>query len=186
MCHICATAKQDNLLDLAKRANNSFLSKGFKNWKKGIEKFDAHERSNTHRLALSNNLQKKKGDSVLVQINCSFLLEQKPARTVLIKVISSLKYLAGQGLAIQGRNSDDGNFNELLNLWAEDIAGLHSWLARKHSYTTHRIQNDILRIMCHMVLRKIIKEVNDQFINFGIVVDGTQDIQGKEQQCICV
>ena len=81
LCHICATAKQDNLLDLAKRANDSFLSKGFKNWKKGIEKFDAHERSNTHRLALSNNLQKKKGDSALVQINCSFLLEQKQAKT---------------------------------------------------------------------------------------------------------
>ena len=55
LCHICATAKQDNLIDLAKRANDSFLSKGFKNWKKGIEKFDAHERSNTHKLALSNN-----------------------------------------------------------------------------------------------------------------------------------
>ena len=37
-----------------------------------------------------------------------------------------------------------------------------------------------------MVLRKIIKELNDQSINFGIIVDGTQDIQGKEQQCICV
>ena len=37
-----------------------------------------------------------------------------------------------------------------------------------------------------MVLRKIIKEVNDQFINFGIVVDSRQDIQRKEQQCICV
>ena len=37
-----------------------------------------------------------------------------------------------------------------------------------------------------MVLRKIIKEVNNQSINFGIVVDGTQDIQRKEQQCICV
>ena len=56
-------------------------------------------------------------------------------------------------------------FNELFNLRAEDIAGLHSWLARKHSYTSHPIQNDILRIMCHMVLRKIIKEVNDQSIN---------------------
>ena len=76
LCHICGTAIQDNLLDFAKRANDSFLSKGFKNWKKGIEKFDAHERSNTHRFALSNNLQKKKGDSVLVQIKCSFLLEQ--------------------------------------------------------------------------------------------------------------
>ena len=144
MCHICATAKQDNSLDLAKRANDSFLSKGFKNWKKGIEKFDRHERSNTHRLALSNNLQKKKKDSVLVQINCCFLLEQKQARTALIKIISSLKYVAGQGLAIQGKNSDDGNFNKLLNLRAEDIVGLHSWFARKHSYTSHPIQNDIL------------------------------------------
>ena len=122
----------------------------------------------------------------MVQINCSFLLEQKQARTALIKIISSLKCLAVQGLAIQGRNSDDGNFYELLNFRAEDIAGLHSWLTRKHSYSSHPIQNDILRIMCHMVLRKIIKEVNDQSINFGIVVDGTQDIQGKEQQCICV
>ena len=139
LCHICATAKQDNLLDLAKRANDSFLSKAFKNWKKGIEKFDAHERSNTYRLALSNNLQKKKGDSVLIQINCSFLLEQKQARTALLKIISSSKYLAGQGLAIQGSNSDDGNFNELLNLRAEDISGLHSWLARKHSCTSHPI-----------------------------------------------
>ena len=109
---------------------------------------------------------KKKGDSVLVQINCSFLLEQKQAKTALIKITFSLNFLAGQGLAIQGRNSDNGNFNELLNFWVEDIAGLHSWLARKRSCTSHPIQSDILRIMCHMVLRKIIKEVNDQFINF--------------------
>ena len=37
-----------------------------------------------------------------------------------------------------------------------------------------------------MVLRKIIKEVNDQSTNFNIVVDSTQDIQRKEQQSICV
>ena len=100
----------------------------------------------------------------MVQINCSFLLEQKQAKTALIKIISSLRYLliARQGLAIQGRNSDDRNFNELLNLRTEDIAGLHSGLAKKHSYTSHPIQNDILCIMFHIVLRKIIKEVNDQ------------------------
>ena len=94
----------------------------------------------------------------------------------MIKIISFLKYLAGQGLAIQRRNSDYGNFNKLLNFWAEDIVGLHSWLARKHSYTSHPIQNDILRIVCHMVLRKIIKKVNDHSINFGIVIDGAPDI----------
>ena len=35
---------------------------------------------------------KKKEDSVLVQINCSFLLEQKQARPALIKIIYSLQY----------------------------------------------------------------------------------------------
>ena len=40
--------------------------------------------------------------------------------------------------------------------------------------------------MCHMILRKIVRDVGNQFKIFGIIVDGTQDIQGKEQQSICV
>ena len=113
------------------------------------------------------------------------LREQKQSRTSLLKLISSLKYLTGQGLAIQGRSSCDENF-ELLNLCSGDIEGLRSWLARKHNYTSHHIQNDILRIMCHMILKKIMRDVSNQSKIFGIIVDGTQDIQGKEQQSICV
>ena len=186
LCHVCVTAKQNNLLGLAKNSDAAFLSKGFKNWRKGVEKFEAHAKSQTHRLASSNLLQKKKSDGVLVQMNKGLLQEQKQSRACLLKLISSLKYLAGQGLAIQGRKSDDGNFIELLNLRSEDIEGLRSWLARKHSYTSHHIQNDILRIMCHMILRKIVKDVNNPSKVFGIIVDGTQDIQGKEQQSICL
>ena len=48
------------------------------------------------------------------------------------------------------------------------------------------MQKDIFCITCNMILRKTIKGVNDQFINFGIVADGTKDIQVKEQQPICV
>ena len=114
------------------------------------------------------------------------LREQKQSRTCLLKLISSLKYLAGQGLAIQWRSSCDGNVIELLNLRSEDVEGLRSWLARKHNYTSHHIQNDIRRIMCHMILRKIVRDVSNQSKIFGIIVDGTQDIQGKEQQSICV
>ena len=123
---VCVTAKQNNLLGLAKNSDAAFLSKGFKNWRKGVEKFEAHAKSQTHRLASSNLLQKKKSDGVLVQMNKGLLQEQKQSRACLLKLISSLKYLAGQGLAIQGRKSDDGNFIELLNLRLEDIEGLSS------------------------------------------------------------
>ena len=40
--------------------------------------------------------------------------------------------------------------------------------------------------MCHMLLRKIVRDVSNQSKIFGIILDGTQDIQGKEQQAICV
>ena len=44
----------------------------------------------------------------------------------------------------------------------------------------------IIRTICHMNWTKIIKSVKDQSANFGIVVDGTQDTHGKEQQSISV
>ena len=97
-----------------------------------------------------------------------------------------MKYLAGQGLAIQGKSCEDGNFIKLLNLRSEDIEGLRSWLATKHSFTSQHIQNDILRKMSHMILRKILSDVNNHSEIFGIIVDGTQDIQRKEQESICV
>ena len=139
-----------------------------------------------HRLALSITLYKKKNDSVLEQINKSLLQEQNQSRSCLLTIISSLKYLAGLGFAIQGKSCVNGNFIKLLNLRSENIEGLHLWLARKHSFTSHHIQNDILRIMSHMILRKILSDVNNHSEIFRIIVGVTQDIQEKEQESICV
>ena len=37
LCHICVTTSQENLLGLAKRSDEAFHSKGFKNWKKAYK-----------------------------------------------------------------------------------------------------------------------------------------------------
>ena len=171
LCHTCVTASQNNLLGLAKRSDEAFLSKDFKNWKKCAERFEAHEKSQVHKLALFTTLYKKKNDSVLEQMNKGLLQEQNQSRSCLLTIISSLKYLAVQGLAIQGKSCEDGNFIKLLNLRSEDIEGLHSWLARKHSFTSHH--NDILRITSHMILRKILSDVNNHSEIYGIIADGT-------------
>ena len=40
--------------------------------------------------------------------------------------------------------------------------------------------------MGNAILRDIIKEIKEESNLFGIVVDGTQDIRGVEQECICI
>ena len=56
------------------------------------------------------------------------------------------------------------------------------WLARKTSYTSSISQNELLKIMAHMVLRSIFSDIDQ----FAMIVDGTQDVQGLEQESICV
>ena len=53
---------------------------------------------------------------------------------------------------------------------------------RATSYTSVTDQNELLKVMAHMVLRGICKHVS----HFGVIVDGTQDVQGVEQEAICV
>ena len=48
----------------------------------------------------------------------------------LLKIITSLKYIAEQGLAIQRHNASDGHFATLLQLRSEDDDNLRAWLTR--------------------------------------------------------
>ncbi|XP_041361969.1 zinc finger MYM-type protein 1-like [Gigantopelta aegis] len=71
---------------------------------------------------------------------------------------------------------------KLLELRSNDDVVLQRWLTRTTSYTSVAVQNELLKIMAHMVLRNICKNVG----LFAVIVDGTQDIQGVEQEAICV
>ena len=78
-------------------------------------------------------MNKKEKVSVVGQIDDGVHKQQLKARESLLKIISSIKYLACQGLAIQGHNNDDGNFIVLLNLSAEDCPDFSSWLKQRKS-----------------------------------------------------
>ena len=93
-----------------------------------------------------------------------------------------MQFIARQGLAVRGKEATDGNFVKLLELRSDDDDVLKRWLTRTTSYTSVTVQNEILRIMAHMVLRDICNDIR----YFAVIVDGTQDIQGVEQESICV
>ena len=50
---------QDKPTPFAVKSEPAFITSGFKNWKKAIEKFKAHESSHTHRHAVSVTAQEK-------------------------------------------------------------------------------------------------------------------------------
>ena len=68
LCHVCASAYQSNQLNLTKRTDKAFLTQGFRNWKKGKEKFEAHQKSETHKIIVSNRMQIQAGKSCLALV----------------------------------------------------------------------------------------------------------------------
>ncbi|XP_060760237.1 zinc finger MYM-type protein 1-like [Neoarius graeffei] len=98
-----------------------------------------------------------------------------------------VRYLARQGLAVRGHDSNEGNLFHLLKLKAKDDPVLTSWLTRCHDYVSPRCQNEYLALFGNTIVRGIATMIRSlPVVQFSIIMDGTQDIQGKEQVSICL
>ncbi|XP_070412026.1 zinc finger MYM-type protein 1-like [Nothobranchius furzeri] len=112
---------------------------------------------------------------------------QEKARSALIEIVSSVRYLAKQGLALRGHDNDDGNFKQHLDEKAENDPNLASWLQKYHSYTSPACQNELLMLMSNNLIRQITTEIHGlPVLQFSLIMDGTQDISGTEQVSICL
>ena len=123
--------------------------------------------------------------------------QQKTENRVMLRMIlTSIRYLARQGLAFRGRfkisdESNEGyeidsNFIQLLNLRAEDSPLILKWLQKSQDkFTSADIQNEILGIMAKSIQREIANEVSGKW--FTIMVDETTDLSNTEQMVfVCV
>ena len=66
--------------------------------------------------------------------------EMTTARSSLKRIMTSIAFLARQGLAIRGKTDEDSNFNQLLSLQASYSEDLQSWLSRS-KYRSAIIKN---------------------------------------------
>lgn len=135
---------------------------------------------------MDNTSFHKKQQPVNAQINTGLLKDQLHAREALLKIVSSLKFLSEQGLSLRGKESSGENFRKLLELRAEDVAILKSWLGRKQNFTSGEIQTELLQIMSHTILRQLCEDINSMSGQFGIIVNGTQYIQRVEHESVCL
>ena len=101
-------------------------------------------------------------------------------------IITSVRFLARQGLALRGHESNSGNVEELLNKREADCPDVKVWRnTRYKKFTSWAIQNELLELMAHSVVRQICTNIRTAE-SFAIIVDGTTDINTQEQESIVV
>ena len=146
LCFYCVKAFQLDKSSLAKNTDSAFVSAGFRNWKKAVEKFTDHIKSKSHKLAVATHCQK--ANPINSQLSSALATSQQKARACLMKIMSCVQFLGRQGLALRGNESEEGNLFQLLKLRSDDASVLFEWLnSRSHDYTSPKIQNEMLSIM---------------------------------------
>ena len=183
-CHPCRMSTKLSFM-LCKKAEPAFSQSGFRNWKDATRCFRKHENSHSHKEACLKWAHYTRSQSVAFQLSSQVQKDQVIAQKCLLKLISSLRFLARQGLAVRGHDEAQGNFLQLLHLRCEDSEELHDWMMKRGNWISHDVQNEILQLMAHFVLRKVIGAVKLSSF-FTLIVDEATDVSFKEQVSICL
>jgi len=171
-----------------KRADPSFVQKGFCYWKDATIAFKKHELSECHKEAVQVAIVLPRScPDVGEMLSSQHAHQKKQNRECLLKIISNLKFLARQGLPLRGDGSEaDSNFMQLMKLYARDDHQLAEWLDKKtNKYVSHDIQNELLRVMALSVLREIAQSIHESPF-FSVMCDECVDVSNKERLAICI
>lgn len=99
------------------RTNAAFISAGFRNWKKAIAKFTAHQNSQAHRHNVTMSAHQQ--NPVSAQLSSARAKQQEVARHCRGKIVSSVRHVAKQGQASRGYADESDNLYQLLKLRAK-------------------------------------------------------------------
>lgn len=188
-CSTCRTAKLHGLLTFPKHYKSAFVDDGFKNLKKALERFREHENSIMHKEAvLKIAATKSTSSGIGAQLSAQLERDQKYHRTMLMKLLSCIKYLARQGLPFRGHNEDaesfEGNLYQLLLLEARDSTDMAAWL-RRREYISPDIINELISTMGQSVLRQLLVEIRSS-LWFSILADEATDVSRHEQMSLSI
>ena len=164
----------------------SILDRWFQNWKKAIERFRVHDKSDCHRHAIAK-IHMKRTQNVEARLKLQLSAAQKTAQQVLSLLFASVQYLGQQGFPLRGHENKDGGLYNLVHHRAKTdrstdvirfIEGRSNWLSPV-------IQNEVIEMFGRSLLLDITNELKDaDFI--GLVADGTTDQSSSEQFSLCL
>ena len=149
-----------------------------KNAKKNFEK---HHNLHFHREAVEKiNCLGDANVNVGAQLNKQYKDDQERHRYLFLKQLSSLKYLAHQGLALREHERIDSNLIQLFKTRADNIPELNKWIENRQ-YLSPVVINELLEMMGNSILRSILEDTRSNSGLFELTADESCDINNKEQ-----
>ncbi|KAM2549739.1 hypothetical protein TB1_014072 [Malus domestica] len=170
--------------------SEAFTGDGFKNWKKGRERFKMHvgpvgSVHNKAREAATNLMNQ----ATYIEMAVSKHSDQarKAYRTCLIASIKCTKFLLRQGLPFRGHDesvtsSNRGNYLELLQFLADNNDKVREVVMGNLKLLAPSIQKEIVNSCALETLDAIMDGLKDRF--FSILVDEARDVSVKEQMAM--
>lgn len=185
LCFYCMKSQIEHRTHaVAKNAEMTFVQSGFRNWKKAPERLKMHQSSHAHAVAVMHLTTRT---TITAQLSLQLQQQKEKARDNLLSIFQCVRYLARQGLALRGHEQGDGNLDQLLKLNSSSNPDLKLWLDRNQNYTSPLIQNEIICLLSNSITRAICKDITEQApLMFAVIVDGTRDVSGIEQESICI
>lgn len=178
----------------------------YRNWKKAVEHFQHHQNLQYHRTAVikaDNFLTVSSGKTASIenQVDTARARQVQANQERLIPIIKTIILCGRQGLPLRGHRDtgmfdiekepedNEGNFRALLRARI-DSGDMH---LKKHfqicsanaTYTSWKIQNEIIEACDIIIKKKICDEVNAVKC-FSILFDETTDMSCTEQCSFCV
>ena len=141
-----------------------------------------------HKDSILKLTAKNKDVGIDAQLSAQLSSDQKHHRSMFMKLLCAIQFLARQGLPFRGHKEGievfGGNLYQLLLLQAKDTPRMISWLEQKE-YISPDIINEIITSMGQCVLSKIFAEVCTA-LWFSIIVDEATDVAHDEQMSASV
>ena len=164
----------------------AFISNGFTNWKDATVIFAIHVSSKCHKVAVLKMVTLPSSTNNMLECLSTQLKREKlERRQCFLKVLSNIRFLARQGLALRGHGDHESNSNFLqlmkLSCELENDSRISGWLEKKtDKYTAPDMQNEILKTMALQVLCQVVESVcSAPFLT--IMIDENTDVSNKEQ-----
>ena len=164
----------------------AYISKGFSTWKKAPKCFSNHQESACHLAASAYHLVVPQCPDVGELIDDQITQRRSIERKYLLDVLKCLRYLARQGIPLQGLDNED-NLTQLLLLFGTKDESIANRLQGKagYKYTHHDVQNELLNIMATEVLRSKVSTIQERKF-FSIMADEGTDVSNIEQLSFCL
>ncbi|XP_054938993.1 zinc finger MYM-type protein 1 isoform X3 [Physeter macrocephalus] len=170
----------------------SLAAQGISNWKKTLEKFRKHEKSEMHSKSLQFWREYQFCDEAVNDSLSNHSKQIEGNKKYLKLIIENILFLGKQCLLLRGNDQsvssvNKGNFLELLEIRAKDKGEEIFRLTNSQVdfYNSTQIQNDIIEIIKTEMLQEIVNEINVSSA-FSIICDETTDSATKGQFSICV